>query len=227
MTICFAGLAGLDKSPNQTIDWLTEVIQSTSRSGCHQIEKHLSNIALAANDYITGYIKKRVQSDALRLAIFATGWIGTKEYGEVQYNYIIDNCIDKHWSWAAKARPTFISRFKHWGNAKFTDGYHVAFLGNDRLALKQRALLKILGKYAKEENPKKIFECSVDIIRAAAKESNGSIGNNCSGIRSSKGDLGIEVFDERVDVNFGVMPNMIKSTSNISMSLTNTKIYKG
>ena len=98
MTISFAGFAGLDYSPNQTMDWLTEVINKTSSNGFHSIEKHLSNIAIAANKYIVQFKTQRIQAEALRLAVYAVGWVGTKEYGEVQYSCVIDNCIDKWWT---------------------------------------------------------------------------------------------------------------------------------
>lgn len=224
MTISFAGFAGLKSSPNQTIEWLTEVISNTSRDGFHTIEKHLSNIAIAANDYIVQYKKKRVPAAALRLAIYACGWVGTKEYGEVQYCCVIDNYIDKWWTWTPKARSKFTMRVKHYGNAKFEDGSYIAFLGNDRLGLKQRALLKVLESYARKEDPQKIFESSVSVIRAAASMSNGSIGYNCSGIRNSKGDQGIQAFDSRETAEYDtIMPNTIISTSNISGYVANMK----
>jgi len=100
-------------------------------------------------------------------------------------------------------------RYKHFGNFKFKDGFTIAYLGNDRLGLKQRALIRVLEKYAKEENSRKMFECSVDIIRAAAAVSNGTIGYNCSGTRNSRDDPGMEAFDSRNNVKHGVMPNTI------------------
>lgn len=224
MTICFAGFAGLVSSPNQTMDWITEVINNTSRDGFHTIEKHLSNIAITANDYIAQFKKQRVQADALRLAIYACGWVGTKEYGEIQYGCVIDNCLDKWWTWAPSARSKFTMRIKHYGDTKFEDGCYIAFLGNDRLGLKQRPQLKVLESYAREEIPRKIFEASVNVIRTAASMSNGSIGYNCSGVRNSKGDPAIESFDDRDTTVYDVvMPNIIKSTSKISMSVTNMK----
>lgn len=224
MTISFAGFAGLISSPNQTVNWLTEVVNKTSSSGCHAIEKHLANIECAANDYISQFKGPGVHAGALRLAIYACGWVGTKEYGEIQYGCVIDNCIDKWWTWTSKARPKFTMRAKHYGDAKFEDGYYIAFLGNDRLGLKQRPQLKVLESYAREENSDKIFECSVDVIRAAATVSNGSIGYNCSGIRNSKGDPGIQSYDSRDTTEYDmIMPNIIKSTSKISVSVTNMK----
>jgi hypothetical protein len=197
---------------------------NTSHGGFHTFEKHLSNIAIVANDYIAQFKKQGVQADALRLAIFACGWVGTKEYGEVQYSCVIDNCLDKWWTWTSKARSKFTMRVKHFGGAKFEDGCYIAFLGNDRFGLRQRVQLRILESYAREENPKKIFESSVNVIRAAALISNGSIGYNCSGVRNSKGDPAIESFDDRDTTEYDiVMPNVIKSTSKISGFVANIK----
>jgi hypothetical protein len=208
MTICYAVHAGLTTSPRQTLDWLAQAV-SYANTLHLPIDKLLAHVAIAAIDYIIQFVNMGIPADALRLAIFATGWVGTKEYGDVQYNGVIDNCIDKYWTWSSKARPKFTMRYKHFGNFKFKDGFAIAYLGNDRLGLKQRALIRVLEKYAKEENPRKMFECTFDIIRAAAAESNGTIGYNCSGTRNSRDDPGLEVFDCRINVKHGVMPNTI------------------
>jgi hypothetical protein len=208
MTICYAGHAGLTTAPRQTLDWLTRAV-SDGNTRHLPIDELLAHVTIAANDYIAQFVKQGIPVDALRLVIFATGWVGTKEYGDVQYNGVIDNCIDKYWTWAPKARPKFTMRYKHFGNFKFKDGFTIAYLGNDRLGLKQRALIRVLEKYAKEENPRKIFESSVNIIRAAAAVSDGTIGYNCSGTRNSRDDPGMEVFDSRNNVKHGVMPNTI------------------
>ena len=209
-TVSFAGLAGLTSLPKQTLDWLTKAISDSNNSNL-TIDKQLAQVAIAADAYIARFSRRGIPAEALRLAIFASGWTGTMEHGEVQYWCCIENCLDRYWTWAPKARPKFTMHFKHFGGYKFKDGFTIAYLGNDRLGLKQRAQLRVLGKYAKEENPKRIFECSVDIIRAASTVSNGTIGQNCSGTRNSKGDPGLEVFDSRNNVKFDVMPNSIFS----------------
>jgi hypothetical protein len=190
-TVSFAGLAGLTSLPNQTIDWLTKAL-SESNTDNQMIDKQFEHIKIAADDYIARFSRRGIPAEALRLAIFASGWTGTKEYGDVPYWCCIDNCIDKYWTWAPKARPKFTMFLKHYGGYNFKDGFVTVFLGNARLGLKQRAQIRVLEKYAKKENPRKIFECSVDIIRAASAISNGTIGLNCAGERNSKGDPGIE-----------------------------------
>lgn len=149
-----------------------------------------------------------------------SGWVG-----QDQFNYVIDNCLEKAWTWSINARDSFTARFRNYGNENFKDGSYVGFLGNERLGLKQRSLRRMLDIYARREETEKIFDASVKIIRAASSQSNGTIGTNCSGLRISRNAPGIQAFDARsgeLDYNI-VMPNIIKATSKISVSVTNFK----
>lgn len=212
--ITFAGFAGLAGAKETTIDWLTKVASNTSREGHHNIRKHLTDIRRHADDYISKFKKSGINSSDLRLAIVVFGWVGTKEYGDVQYRCIIENCLEDPWVWSAKARPKFSLRETHYGDAKFRDGSYHQFLGQEQLGIKQVSLRNLLAEHARENDPKKIFKTSVKIIRAASSESSGSIGINCSGVRMSKGDSGIEILNDRDTSKYDiVMPNSVTSIS--------------
>lgn len=221
--ISFAGFAGILGSGNNlretTIDWLTQVIQHTSREGRHRIDQHLTDIRDRAKDYINSLRNSRIPPSDLRLAILASGWVGSE-----QFNCVIDNCLEKAWRWSSEAHLSFKTRVRNYAKANFKDGSYVAFLGNERLGMKQRALRKLLALNARNQEPKEVFNTSVKIIRAAAAQSNGSIGVNCSGIRISRSSPGIEVYDDRNTETYDlVMPNSIVSKSVMSSAITNLK----
>jgi len=137
---------------------------------------------------------------------------------------VIDNCLEKAWTWSSEARTSFTVRVRKYGKAKFEDGSYVGFLGDERLGMKQRALLRLLELNARNEDPKKIFDTCVKIIQAAAAQSKGTVGINCSGIRISRDDPGIEAHDDRDNQIYDViMPNCIVSKSRLSFSSTNFK----
>ena len=226
--ITYAGFAGILGQDNQlgktTIDWLTDTICNTSHEGYHTIQKHMDDIRDHAQEYVDGLRAQGISLETLRLAVAAWGWIGGEQFG-----YVIDNCIDKWWTWADKARPCFRMRAKTYGNDRFRDGSHTAVLCNERLAMRQRALFRLLEIKARSEQPKEIFNVSVSIIRAAAAapESIESIGNNCSGVRISRNDPGIEEYDDRIGKNYIVMSNFIVSQSKMSFYTGNFRGYSG
>jgi len=205
--ITFAGFAGIlgpdEQLKETTIDWLTQVVRDTSREGYRGIEQHIAGIFNHAQDYINGLRRRRIPLADLRLAILISGWVGSE-----QFNYVIENCLEKAWTWSSQARASFTARVRNYGKAKFEDGSYVAFLGNERLAMKRRALHRLLTLSALREDAKEIFDASVKIIRAAAAQSKGNIGENCSGIRISRGDPGIEVYDDsNTEIYDTIMPN--------------------
>jgi len=221
--ISFAGFAGILGSDNNlketTIDWLIQVIQRTSGEGYHRINEHLTDIRDYAQGYINSLSNNRIPPTDLHLVILASGWVGPE-----QFNCVFDNCLEAAWTWAREARPSFKTRIRNYGKAKFEDGSYTAFLGDERLGMKQRALRKLLILNTLDEEPKKIFDTSVKIMRAVATQSKGSIGVNCSGVRISRDDPGIETYDDRNTEIYGVvMPNCIISKSRISFSTTNLK----
>lgn len=229
MTIAFAGFAGPRNKPKLTMEWLLSVIHNSSRSGIHTIEQHLNNICIAANGFISQFRQQGYPDEALRLTILATGWIATLEngkYRECQLHHVIENCLDGNHFWASKARPKFVQRFKFYNQAKFENGYYRIFLGNDHLGINQKAQLRVLTKFSKENNPKMIFRCSVDVIRSAANASRGTIGYNCIGIRNTKDDGGLECYGSRFDGEIGNPSGVILSTSAISMSVTDVRVSK-
>ncbi len=222
--ISFAGFAGTITADGQfersTIDWLTELCSETSRSGKHTIDAHLTDIRDQSKQYIDEFRKKGIKPELLRLAIVALGLCNNQ-----QFTCVIDNCLENYWLWSEKAKETFTTRIRnHSEKDKFRDGYITQVLGDERLALKQRSFLKLLGIYARNNNPRKIFGTSVRIIRAAATLSNGTIGTNCSGIRMTKNEPGIEVYnDRRTDAWELVMPNSITSRTSMSVMVADIK----
>ena len=223
VVITFAGFAGILGPDNHlkdtTIDWLTRVVQNTSREGHHGIEQHLTDIRDHAQAHIHKLRRHGIPLTDLRLAILTSGWVGCE-----QFNCVIDNCLEKAWMWSSEARTSFKARVRNYGKVRFEDGSYIAFLGNERLGMKQRALRKLLRLNALDEEPRNIFDTSVEIIRAAAAHSKGTIGVNCSGIRISRGDPGIEVYDERnTEIYDTIMPNCIFSRSKMSFSTMNLK----
>ena len=221
LVISFAGFAGILGRGNllkeTMLDWLTKVIQNTSKNGHHNINQHLNDIRDHANDYIDKLKKHRIPSTHLPLAIQISGWIGYE-----QFHCVIENCLNKQGVWSDQAGSGFTTRWRNYGTANFEQGNYVLFLGNDSHAKKEKELCEMLLNI--NENPKKIFHTSVNIIRAVAPKSDGTIGVNCSGIRMSKNDPGIEVYDDRnTEIYDVVMPNCILSKSSISATVSNMK----
>jgi hypothetical protein len=222
--VTFSGFAGIIESgrlEESTIDWLTTVIMNTAHDGRHRLwEDHIKDIK---ND-VEKRIKKLHTQDGiplseLRLAIFIAG-----DYKSDRYGFIIENSIEEHWTWAKVPRPSFRMACKNYSMEKFEDGCYIAFLGHERLAMKQRVLRRSLERYARSEDVKKIFQTSVEIIRAVSKISGGTVGWNCSGVRITRNEPGIECFDDRKAEKYNmVMPNCIRSTSKVSFSVTNIK----
>jgi hypothetical protein len=124
---------------------------------------------------------------------------------------------------AGHARPTFTTRFKTYENEKFEDGSYVFIIGQEYLADTLEDSCKRLTNGARNGNPREIFITSVEVIRTAAKNST-SVGNNCSGVKITFNDPGIQVFNARDESIWEtVMPNIIYSTSKLSMSIKNSK----
>jgi len=149
------------------------------------------------------------------------------QFGNVQYNCVIDNCLNVKWH-IDKTRKIFTTRRRTYAKETFDEGSCITILGQKPIAEKLGSLIEDLEEIAFQENPKEIFNASVAIIQAAAVLSNGHIGFNCSGIRNSRNDPGIEVYDARENADIsGVMPNVIKSTSQGSGSVCDMRMKKG
>jgi len=233
VAITFSGFAGMIGEngilEESTINWLKDIIIKTSHAGHRLWEDHIKDIKNEAEKRIEKLqVQSRVPLSELQLVIFIAG-----DYKGDLFGFIIDNCIEKYWmppfyKWAGVARNSFRTAYKNYTKEKFRNGYSIAFLGNERLAIKQIKLRKQLGDYARKEDIKNIFQTSVNLIRAVSKESNGSVGKNCSGIRISKNDPGIQAFDDRDVKGYDVMPDVIRSTSKISGYVGNFRmINKG
>ena len=226
--VTFSGFAGIVRKngahEESTIDWLTNVIMNTAHDGRHKLwEDHIKDIKNDAEKRIEKlHTQDNIPLSKLRLAIFIAG-----EYKGDLFGFIIENSIEKYWTWAEVPRPSFRIAYKNYSMQKFEDGCYIAFLGNERLAMKQRVLLRSLERYARNEDIKNIFQTSVNIIRAVSKISEGSVGWNCSGVRITRNEPGIEAFDDRDTTKYDmVMPNCIRSTSKDSFSVGNIKGIK-
>ena len=128
--------------------------------------------------------------------------------------------METNLDWASEARPIFQRRFRKYGDAKFEDGSYILFLGNVQPARRQRTLLEQLETDARSEQPQKILDSCVKIIRAAAAESNGTIGFKCDGVRISRNDPGIEEYGVPMEIR---MSNTVVSTSRVSYSVTDMR----
>jgi hypothetical protein len=222
----FAGIAGVivpsRKAASElkygTIDWITEVFQETSKKH-HRIEQHLNDLRDQVQDHIDCLRNQyNLRPDSVKLAIQISGWIL-----DIQFDCVIDNYLDTFWR-AGPTRSSFTTRHKTYEDEKFEDGSKISIIGKEYLEGKLDHLCEQLLKVARHEDPKGIFETSVEIIRAAAPDSNGCVGYNCSGVRISRNDPGIQVFDDRDESVWDtVMPNTVLSTSRISASTRNMR----
>jgi len=218
----FAGQLGRDgKVIETTIDWLMGVLVATQKAGHHGIDRYLTDIRDQANQYVSN-LKSRYQSRDLRLTILVSGWIGCDAF-----NCVIDNCLKEKWEWAEDARDSFTVRVRNYAGDKFEDGSYVAFLCNERLALRQRPLLKLLNLRARRENIKAMFDASVQIIRAASAISNRTIGEKCSGICISRNNPRFIFFHDRLDPKiWTVYPDFVISTPHLNMVHWNDEVHR-
>lgn len=216
--VSFAGFAGIE-GEKTTIDWLVDEILATCRQGHHSIDQHLDDIWKHAQEYIDEFRKRRIDWKHLRLVIMVSGWVGLE-----QFNCVIDNCLDKYWTWSEEARNSFKARIRNYAEYGLKDGCAIGILGNERLALKQRALGRKLEIVARREEIEKVITTAVEMIRAVAPTSKGAVGLNCSSIRISRDDPGIQAYDYRDVSTYDVLPDCVISKSGIC---TATRNFKG
>jgi len=217
----FAGIAGIPKGSDlkdSTIDWLTDVFQTTSQKA-HGIDDHLYHLGRQVQPHIDGLKRQyKLDSNMLRLAIQISGWIGDIQFSCVIDNYLYQSCR------AGPFRSTFIRRCRTYQKDEFGDGSCIFIIGREYLGDKFNEHVDKLSNVARHDDPKKIFQTSVSIIRAAAANSSGQVGYNCSGVRISRNDPHTEVYDDRDESVFNsVMPNIVVSTSRVSMSTRNMR----
>ncbi len=223
--ISFAGFAGQlgneGKVIETTIDWLTGVLRDTEEAGHHGIDRHLTNIRDQANEYINN-LKTRHQSWDLRLAILVSGWTGP-----YAFNCVIDNCLEGKWKWGEHARDSFTVRVRNFAGDKFEDGSYVAFLGNERLALRQRSLIRLLHLRARSEDIKAMFDASIQIIRAVSAVSDGTVGQKCSGVHIPRDNPRFVFLHDRLDPRiWTVYPNFVISTSHLKVVHWNDEVHR-
>ncbi len=218
--VSFAGFAGIVGEKN-TIDWLIDEVLATCKQGHHNIDQHLDDIWKHAQEYIDKFIKRGIEWKNLRLAIMVSGWVDTQ-----QFNCLIDNCLDKYWTWSEEARNSFKARIRNYAEYGLKDGCAIGILGNERLALKQRALCRKLEIVARKEKIEEVIMTAVEMIRAVAPTSKGAVGLNCSSIRISRDDPGIQAHNYRNTTRYDVMPDCIVSRSGISTTIRDIKMFK-
>lgn len=223
--ISFAGFAGLldreGKVIETTVDWLTSVLEDSMKARHYGIDQHLNNIRDQINKHV-GNLRKKYPTFDLRLAILIMGWTGVIGFG-----CVIDNCIKERWEWEENARDSFTTRIRRYTGAKYKVGSTVAFLCNERLALKQRPLIRLLHQHAKKEDIEAMFNTSVQIIRAAAAISGGTIGEKCSGICISRNTPGFRALHDRVDRRiWTVIPNHVTSMSRLKLVCWNDEVHR-
>ena len=226
--ISFAGFAGIIRNGelcDSTIDWITGVIEKTSRSNKHALSDHVVALGQATQRIQEIHKKYKIGWDSLQQAIFICGWINTIEYGEVPIGIVIDNAIEPNHTWARQARKKVTRRERLYTPDSFKKSpVMLAYLGQDKLAMEQKVNTGLLLASAAWGKPRKIFDRSVKIIKRAATKSKGTIGKSCSGLRLSRGDGGVEVFDHRPGFEGTiVMPNHLISQSKMSVSVTNVR----
>lgn len=208
--ISFAGIAGTINSEgdleNSTLKWITHTCDETSRHGGHTINEHLKGIKSNAPEFI----KKFNKEHDLRLAILAVG----QSNGE-QFICVIDNYLNEQLQESVNIKQEFTIYSGNFSKNTLRKGYTTFYLGSGKqTALKQKALAKKLGFYAKKNDPKNIFDTSVQIVKEVAPLSGGTVGTNCSGVRISLNDPGIKAYNHREGVTWdSVMPNVVVSQS--------------
>jgi hypothetical protein len=216
--IVFPSRKGKSFVKHETIDWITKVFQETSKKA-HGIDDHLNDLRDQIQPHIDSLKQKyNLQSDKLKLAIQISGWVGVSQFNCVIDNYLDTSCL------SSTIRPQFKTRHKIYGNEISKNRSSIFVIGREFLNEKKADLFDELVKISKKEKPKEIFQASVKIIRAAAINSNGRVGMNCSGVRISRNDPGIEAFDDRDQSVWDVvMPNTVLSTSKVSVTTSNMR----
>ena len=216
--IVFPSRKGESIVKHETIEWITEVFQETSKKA-HGIDDHLNDLRGQVQPHIDNLKRKyNLQYDTVKLAIQISGWVGNS-----QFNCIIDNYLDTYCC-SSSTRPQFKTRHKVYGNEISNGRSNIFVIGREYLNEKNADLFVELVEISKQENPKEIFQSSVKIIRAAAIDSDGRVGMNCSVVRISRNDRWIEAFDYRDQSVWDVvMPNRILSTSKISETSSNMR----
>lgn len=202
-----AGFAGI-KGQETTVDWLLHEMLTTCQNGHHGINQHLDDIWKHAQEYIDKFRARGILWKNLKLGILASGWVGSE-----QFSFVIDNGLERWWTWASEARTSFKARTRNFAEYGLPAGCAIGYLGHERYALKQRRLRQLLAFYARKEEIEKVVRIAVEIIRSVAKEG-GRVGVDCDAIRISRDDPGIQVFTYRSSEMYDdVFPDCVVSSS--------------
>lgn len=220
----FAGKLGLDGKVNETTaDWLSSVLEGTMKAGYHGIDKHLNDIKDSMEHYLTS-LRKEFSAEVLRLAIIVSGWTGSDAF-----NCVMDNCIETDLRWSTHARDSIKVRIRKYAGDRFPAGCYILFPINAWIAKKYTELRRLLQSKAILGDVEGMFDASVQIIRAASAdpESQGTIGEKCSGICISRHIPGFRTLHDRVDPKtWTVMPNHITSTKALKIVHINDEVHR-
>jgi len=224
--VSFAGFAGIiSRTPDgrdilieDTLDWLTDLATQGSKS-FHDLDSHLNQFRDSAQPHLDELQRKyTLSAEDRRLAIQICGW----KY-HTQFNCVIHNYMDHHCN-VVETRDSFTTHIKTYEDEPFDDGSCIFFLGQRAIAIHDTTSCAHLNDVAATNDAKAIFDSSVALVRAAAVKSPSSIGTNCSGLRLTRDDPGIQVFDDRPGALWDtVMPNVVKSTSTMSAVVRNMR----
>jgi len=225
--ISFAGFAGQLREngtlEETTADWLTKVLEAGMKKGFVSINDHVTRIRDEATEYLRTFEKRGVKAKDLRLAILCTGW----EHRNA-FNCVIDNCLESHWTWAERRRPSFTVRSRNYATADFRSEFYYGFLGQERLGLRQRPLRRLLRRRALAGDLEGVTDACVQIIAKAAESSKGTIGKTCSVIhlpRDSPG-FGALLLEGSEKPGWTIFPNFVVSTSRVKVVSTNDEINR-
>jgi hypothetical protein len=220
--VSFAGFAGIvsrtldgrDLLIDDTLDWLTDIAVEGSKS-FHDIDSHINQFRDSAQLHLDDLQRKyQLSAKDRQLAIQVCGW---KHH--TQFNCVIHNYMDRHCN-PVPTRRSFTTHIRTYENERFDEGSSIFLLGQRAIALQDKDACARLNDAAATNDPKAVFDSSVALIRAAALKSPSSVGTKCSGLRLTRGDPGIQVFDDRPGAAWDtVMPNVVNSTSTISVAV--------
>jgi len=141
----------------------------------------------------------------------------------------MDNCIETDLRWSTHARDSIKVRVRKYAGDKFPAGCYILFPINAWIAKKCTELRRLLQSKAILGDVEGMFDASVQIIRAASAdpESEGVIGEKCSGICISRHIPGFRTLHDRVDPKiWTVMPNHVTSTKTLKVVHVNDEVHR-
>lgn len=212
--VSFSGFAGITKDTGDsskmileeaTLDWITDVLSQTQVEN-HGFQDHIEMLGREMQPRIEYIMRKFSRPmSKLGIAVQVTGWCG-----DHIFSWFVDNYMDERMR-SQQPRSRFKVHYKLESPEELRTGPKIMILGrNDLISHDKREFLELRHACASPD-PKDIWRAAVALIRSVAPASNGGVGFNCSGLRLTARDPGIEGFDSRDDSIWDcVMPNVVK-----------------